>query len=46
MSLPEPSYPTTAGPEYSNIAETQHKCVKKKKNNYMKITEVFEEKNE
>jgi hypothetical protein len=31
MSLPEPSYPTTAGPEYSNIAETQHKCVKKKK---------------
>lgn len=36
MSLLEPSYPTTTGHEYFNIAE-------EKKNNYIKTIEVLKE---
>ena len=38
MFLLEPSYPTTEGPEYSNITEAQGKDLKTK---YMKMIEVF-----
>jgi hypothetical protein len=40
MSLQEPSYLTTAGHEYSKIAETQEKDLKA---NYIKMIEVFKE---
>lgn len=43
MSLPEPSYPTTAGPEYSNIAEGKEKFLK---THYMKKVEVLHRINE
>lgn len=38
MSPVQPSYPTTLGPEYSNIAETQGKYFK---TNSLKMIEVF-----
>ena len=40
MSLLEPSYPTTAGTEYSNIAEAQEKDPKTA---FMSMIEVFKE---
>jgi hypothetical protein len=40
MSLLEPSYPTTAGSEYSNIAEAQEKDPKTA---FMSMIEVFKE---
>ena len=41
MSLLEPSYATTAGHEYSNLAETQEKDLK---TNYRKMMELLKEK--
>lgn len=40
MSPADPSYPATAGPAYSNIAEAQEKD---HKTTYMKVVEVFKE---
>jgi ribosome-binding ATPase YchF (GTP1/OBG family) len=40
MSLPEFSYPTTAGPKYYNIAESQEKVLK---TNYIKEIELLKE---
>ena len=42
MSPLEPSYLNTAGPEYSNMAETQEKK-KSLKNIYMKSVEILKE---
>ena len=43
MSPPEPSCPTTAGPEYPNIAEAKEK--KDLKTNCMKMIKVLSEEN-
>lgn len=40
MSPLQLSYPTTAGPEYASIAETQEKDLK---TTYLKITEFLKE---
>ena len=40
MAPPEPSYPTTARPKYSNIAEAQENNLKI---NFMRMTKVLKE---
>ena len=40
LASPEPSYPTTASPEYSDITEAQENDLK---SNLMKMTDAFKE---